>query len=515
VWRKSAPPVAPSTASNYDQPSKERSINVAVDRNLFFARRLGLGLAPGEDLPVPPREWALEQLRSVPPLDYFEKGGESILPTLPDYARPLEDFEQAMHQYEVRHLLELEFAELSKTLPRDEFDRRKWEEILYPYWRLPRWRDCLIQSMTAVNGASPVFERFWWFWCNHFTVSTTNTDNTMVYGAHLRLIRSRMTGKFEDLLFDAIANPAMLVYLDNESSSGPNSPAAKQEKGSVDLNENLAREVLELHTVSPAAGYDQKDVVETALLLTGWQYYAGPSSNGGYTEKVKYGTRFNPYRHEPGSRTIMGKKYRSKGAGENMLRLLIADLALHPSTIRHLSFKLARAFVADEPPADSVDRIAAVFADSKGDLVAIHSAVVEEVLAVAERYPKFTTPVNWLLQAYKATGANVPVAEPNGQVESIHFLYRELGQTFDECPQPNGYSDLMADWLSKALVDRRVRQAYRIGISARDLSVDAIGDYAARLAGGADSPLATLVRRAESRSIAVTILLASPQFLKI
>ena len=210
----------------------------------------------------------------------------------------------------------------------------------------------------------------------------------------------------------------------------------------------------------------------------------------------------------------MGKKYKRKGDGRNQLADLITDLAVHPQTIRHLSTKLARAFVADDPPAGCVDRIAKAFGDSKGDLVAIHTAVVDEVMTYAQTMPKFTTPVTWLMQAYKATGGHVPLAEPRGAVESIHFVYKEMGETYDEVPQPNGYSDLAADWISKAMIDRRVRQAYRIGFTASNLAVETLGDYAERLAGK-DSPLVPRVRRAESVPIAVAILLASPQFLYI
>jgi uncharacterized protein (DUF1800 family) len=159
-----------------------------------------------------------------------------------------------------------------------------------------------------------------------------------------------------------------------------------------------------------------------------------------------------------------------------------------------------------------VDRIAAVYTQSNGDLVAVHSAVVEEVLALARQQPKLLTPVIWLLQAYKATGAQVPTASPTGQSESISFIYQEMGQSYDQCAQPNGWSELRQDWLSKEMLDRRVRQAYRIALSSTGVTPAALSDYAGRLAGS-DSELALDMKRAESASLAMTVLLASPRFL--
>src|SRR6185369_3441487 len=244
-------------------------------------------------------------------------------------------------------------------------------------------------------------ERFWMFWINHFTVSTTEANVKLLYGPHTRNIRKRMTGRFEDMLIDAILNPAMLTYLDNLFSTGPNSYDGKH--GDESLNENLAREVLELHTVSPSAGYTQQDVIEAALVLTGWQFYAGAQTEKGL-HGVPYGTYFHVEKHEPGSRKVIGRTYQLKDKGRNQAPDLLRDLAAHPKTAEHLAWKLARHFIADVPPADSVERIRAAWVASKGDLVAIHTAVIDEVLAKAPTNSKFTTPENWLLQSFVATG---------------------------------------------------------------------------------------------------------------
>lgn len=486
---------------------------MAIESDLFFARRLGLGLRPGEKLPAPPRQWAMDQLRQVPPLDFIGPDGKSLAAMLPPQAKLLANFDEACRVWETYKTKSVSLDAESSKIPATEYQSRQNKEIYEPYLLFPRWRDCLARTLTAVNGKSPVFERFWMFWCNHFTVATPDTEIKLFYGPHTANIRRRMIGSFEALLYDAIANPAMLIYLNNNTSTGPHSRAATGETRNNTLNENLGRELLELHTLSPSAGYTQSDVVETALVLTGWQYYAGAITNGGNPQNIPYGTRFNAYRHEPGTRTILGKTYAPVGDGENQLRDLIHNLAVHPATAQHLSTKLARHFIADDPPTESIDRITRAFATSGGNLVAVHSAVVEEVLARAQTYPKMTTPENWLLQAYRTTGAPVPLAPPSGG-EAILFVFKEIGQSLDECPQPNGFPDRMADWLSKEMLDRRVRQAYRIGATATDVSADSLADYAVRLAGNA-APLVQLIRRAESRAEAVALLLASPQFLKM
>lgn len=466
---------------------------MAVDEKLFAARRLGFGLKAGEDLPASPREWAVQQISAIPPLDFFGNDGELL--HLPRDAAPVTNFADACALWGEKRKMEDE----QNQKFRPDVETMMW----IVYQAQPRWRQTLALSLTAVNGQSPVFERFWHFWVNHFTVSTAESNAQVLQDAHMRAIRARMTGSFADMIFDAVANPAMMLYLDNVQSIGPKSRAANKGES---LNENLGRELLELHTVSPAAGYTQDDVIQTALTLTGWSFVPW------YHDAKTFGTIFNPDRHEPGVRKIMGKEYKPVKGGANQLRDLINDLALHPSTIAHLSLKLAQSFVSDTPPQDSVDRIAKVFADSKGDLIAIHTAVIDEALTVGPTSPKLATPMTWLLQCYKATGTPIDPVQPPGH--SIDLIMKELGRPLDECPQPNGWSELAEDWLSKALLDRRVRTAYLIGTATQSLMPAALGAYADRLMG-ADSPAALSVKRAESMPLAVATLLTSPQFLWI
>ena len=470
---------------------------MTVDDGLFIARRLGFGLGPDEPSPATPRDWAMDQLRATTPLDFFGPDGVNMAGPANKQSVLLRTFEDACKAWG-----DFDAIETAQTA---HFKSDTQLMLFMNSMSVPRWRDALALSMTAINGPTPVFERFWHFWLNHFAIATSNTEGAILQAAHVQAIRNRMTGKFSDLLFDAVANPAMMLYLDNVDSTGPHSRAGRS---GATLNENLGRELLELHTVSPAAGYTQKDVVETALVLTGWAFYPRDSVDNGKT----YGTTFNVTRHEPGTRTILGKAYPAKGKGDNQLQDLIADLAVHPATITHLSTKLARAFIADEPPQDSIERIAAAFTGSGGDMVAIHSAVVDEVLSHGREHPKLSTPLIWLLQAHKATGAQPTVVQSPGA--SMALMFKELGQPLDDCPQPNGFSDFAADWLSSSMLDRRVRAAYIVADAAHALPADALGRIADRLMG-AGSDAAMAVRNAESPQIGIATLLTSPQFLWI
>lgn len=185
-----------------------------------------------------------------------------------------------------------------------DYDNYIHDLIWHPFFDWPVWRDCLVRTLTAVNGPATVFERFWAFWVNHFTVSSIGKDSKIFYGLHIRNIRNRMTGSFADMLRDAVINPAMLDFLDNKLSAGLNSFLGRRNFGVP--NENHAREILELHTMSPAGGYTQTDVEELTLALTGWGHYNGHPEDS-VVQGSPYGLYFNWKRHEPGDRTIMGK----------------------------------------------------------------------------------------------------------------------------------------------------------------------------------------------------------------
>jgi uncharacterized protein (DUF1800 family) len=193
---------------------------------------------------------------------------------------------------------------------------------------------------------------------------------------------------------------------------------------------------------------------------------------------------------------------------------MLRDLAARPETARFISWKLARHFIADIPPEDSVERIRNAWLESKGDLITIHSAVIDEVIAKALDNRKFTTPENWLIQSYRATGLGPPLVMPIWGTEEIHWTFQELGQAYDQCPQPNGWPDTKKNWISKELLDRRLRYSLHLGRRVDGEKAEYLKEYSRRLAGK-ESPLALMVARSETVSLATACLLSSPQFLKI
>lgn len=283
------------------------------------------------------------------------------------------------------------------------------------------------------------------FWFNHFSIYLRKNEEEPWYlAAYERdVIRPHALGKFEDLL-DAVAHsPAMLVYLDNQQSVGPHSVAAmraaanpNQKNHAPGLNENYARELMELHTLGVNGGYTQNDVVEVAKVLTGW----GVKDNS---------FEFNERRHEPGTKTVLGQKIQENGEAEGMQVLHI--LAESPATARFLSMKLAMRFVSDDPPKPLVDRMAKIYLKTHGD--------IREVLRTMLRSPEFwsrdvyraklKTPQEFVVSSLRATGADVQNA--TALVASLE----RLGMPLYGVQQPNGYSLKADPWLgAEALLAR-------------------------------------------------------------
>src|SRR5271170_6586667 len=235
-------------------------------------------------------------------------------------------------------------------------------------------------------------ERLVAFWSNHFAVSVAKSAELRAAAGPFEreAIRPNVLGKFAALLRAAESHPAMILYLDNQNSVGPNAPSGLfAGKG---LNENLAREILELHTLGVGSGYTQADVTEFARILTGWSV-AGPESEVGATGSFLFKANW----HEPGQRTLLGKKYPEVGLEQGYAAL--DDLARHPATARHIATKLVRHFVADVPPPALVDRLASRFLDTDGDLKEVARALVSAPEAWAPERAKIKRPSEWIVAA--------------------------------------------------------------------------------------------------------------------
>ena len=353
-------------------------------------------------------------------------------------------------------------------------------------------QDAAAQLGNALTTPSPFRERLVWFWTNHFTVSLRRGVCAPLVGAFIEeAIRPHITGRFADMLLAVMRHPAMLLYLDNVSSAGPNSTAAQ--RGKRGLNENLARECLELHTVSPAAGYTQADVTSFARVLTGWSIDLRGDPPG---------FRFRPGAHEPGEQIVMGLRL---PPGEEGGVAALRFLAAQPETHRFLAAKLVRHFVADDPPEDAVRGIAGVLRDSDGDLGAA-AAALTTLEAAWQPQTKLRTPLDHLIATLRALEAPAPQPEPPSLVAAL----AALGQQLWTAPQPNGWPDRAVDWASPEALLRRIDWAYAV---AGRFS----GPDPAKVAEASLGPLlqpATLkaMRGAGSRRDALTLLLTSPEF---
>ena len=313
------------------------------------------------------------------------------------------------------------------------------------------------------------------FWFNHFNVfAGKELDDLWIGDYEQRAIRPFVLGRFRDLLFAATKHPAMLVYLDNTLSTSPASPGGRNSKAG--LNENFAREVMELHTLGADGGYSEEDVVTLARVLTGWRVNR-PDSR----EFPEYAAVFEGARHDFSSKVFLGHQLRSSGKAEGEEALDI--LARSPATARHISFKLAQYFVADEPPPPLVERLAGRFLETGGD--------IREVLKVLftssefwESYGrKYKTPYHFVVSAARAAG--VPVNNMRPLLAAIS----QLGMPLFGCLTPDGYKNTEAAWLSPDATTRRISFATAFARGA--LPVGSIPSDPARGASDSTVPLRT------------------------
>lgn len=342
----------------------------------------------------------------------------------------------------------------------------------------------------AMTTETPFRERLAWFWANHFTVSLRRGEVTPLVGAYLQdAIRPHVTGRFEDMLLAVMRHPAMLLYLDNAGSAGPNSEAGQRRRRG--LNENLARECLELHTVSRTSGYTQADVTELARVLTGW---------GVERQEAPVGFRFRARAHEPGGKTVLGHVIPpGEEGGVAALRMLAA----HPHTHRHLATKLVRHFVADVPPPDAVRLVEGVLQDTRGDLGAAALAVTRLPEAWTP-LQKLRTPQDLVVAAVRASGL------PPDRRPDLQGTLTGLGQAPFRAPFPTGWPDTATDWAGPEALLRRLDWAY--GFSGRAGLPEPMVFADTALGPLMQDATATALRQAGSRRDALTLLLASPEF---
>jgi uncharacterized protein (DUF1800 family) len=384
-------------------------------------------------------------------------------------------------------------------------DGRSGEDVFAAHFRDLVTSDVRARLVTAASSTRPFNERLALFWANHFTVSMAKASARGIVGAFEReAIRPHIGGRFETLLRAAATHPGMLRYLDNDQSAGPDSALVQRlarragRTGDTPrvsgLNENLAREILELHTLGVGSGYTQADVTEFARVLTGWR--VAPAD-------AEPTTRFDPAWHQPGPKTVLGKRYPE---GPEALTLVLRDLAAHPATARFVCSKLARHLVADEPPPALVARLVDVWRASDGDLAAVTRTLVLAPEAWPAQPAKLKTPEEFVI-----TSARLLQLGDSAFQRPADGGISVLGQRVQAAPSPAGWPDRAEDWLGPDAVWKRVEWATRVAarVGAR---IDARARAEASLGPLLSSSTRQQLQRAADGPQALALLLLAPEF---
>lgn len=450
-------------------------------RAFIALNRFGLGARLDEKSPADPKGWLLAQFETYEPE-----------PPAMDGLPPSSSISATYREKVV------------KLRVMSETKRRKARKALYRGGRNHYRREVDARTVTAIASQAPFVERLVYFWANHFAISADTPFMEALTGSFEReAIRPHVLGRFEDMLLAVEKHPAMLTYLDQTRSVGPNSARAqraarKDEPRKPGINENLAREILELHTLGVRTGYSQKDVTEFALAMSGWTV-AQPGASG----RAAVGTfLFKPPLHEPGPRTILGKTYSQEGMDQ--AEAVLRDVARSEATAAHIATKLARHFVADTPPPSLVDRLQSAFLKTGGDLPAVYRSLIDAPEGWDPKPRKFKTPWEWNISALRAIGYEPP---PLSTAETA----KQLGQPVWQPQSPAGYDDIADSWAAPDALVRRVEVAQRLarkaapGLDAREIAKVLIGPALSET---------TLreIARAESPATAIALLLVSPEF---
>jgi uncharacterized protein (DUF1800 family) len=449
--------------------------------------RFGLGARPGELAAIggDGRGWLRAQLRQGPPLiaDAQLATSAQVLGQAFALQREIQQERRAG-------------AEVQQKLP----------QYLKPIYQ----SEATARFQQAVLSDRPFVERLSQFWANHFAVSIDKQYLAGLAGSFEReAIRPYVLGNFGDLLVAAEMHPAMLLYLDNHLSVGPHSNAAirtglrrRGNNRTIGINENLGREILELHTLGVGGGYTQADVTAFATVITGWSVGGG---NGLFATGPPGRFVFRPDSHEPGPKTVLGRKYADQGYEQGVE--VLNDLAQHPSTARHIATKLARHFIADDPPPAAVEHLARAFTEFGGSLPALYGALIDTREAWEQPLAKYKTPTEFIVSSYR--GLSLPVDAGHGPLAPFELL----GQRTWQPGSPAGWPDRSADWDGASALLKRVEWADAVGgrlgsrRNAAELAPQLLGANLTDATGVA-------IARAASAQQAVTLLIAAPEFMR-
>ena len=428
--------------------------------NRDYFRKVAFGIGMEESIPSDPLVWAQNQFDTVPNFVWEKK-----LPTLDEqrdrYGHWVYQDREVLRE---KHKNDRLAYEKEKDYLRKITGEKFFESL-----------ELSVRHTTALASDAPAFERMWHFWGNFFAISEKDYLASFSTGVYQReVIRPNMVNTFEDLVYAVTTSWCMLHHLDNAENIGPNSKEgvwenSNNDKRKVGLNENHARELLELHTLSPEANYTQEDVVEMAKVMTGWRYLWSK-------KKLEAGPiKFQPEYHEQGPYKILGKVYDIKDFNTvnqgKELKVVIKDLANHPSTRKHIAKKLCQHFICDYPEDEMIANIIKAWEKNDGNLIEIHKATMETVFQYGLNHRKFSMPELWLLQNAKILdlrylyrypkGFEFNGSNPNRSQKLVKDILWEIGHPIYRAKQPNGYIDIEDEWLSPELIIRRLAAARR------------------------------------------------------
>ncbi len=407
-----------------------------------FYRKVGFGIGINDKVPTNPLKWATDQLDEIPELlwtgwipsekEMRIKYGEWI--------------------YGDRKVLRKKYKN-----DKNAYRKAKDKLSIKTGERFFELNEHAIRHYQTKYSNQPVFERFWLFWGNHFAISEKDSLADFSTGPYQReIIRPNMIKTFEDMVQEVTQSWCMIHHLDNSESVGPNSKRGIESRDTI--NENHARELLELHTVSPEAGYTQDDVINLAYIMTGW----GHKWNNKVLETGD--VWFDQDKHQKGEKIVLGKKYKNEGKRE--LSKVIHDLSRHPQCIKFVSTKLCRHFITDNPTKDMVDPVIKAWTNSNGNLIKIHKAVIQQAYKNNNFTYKFQLPEVWIMQLSRIFDLNLPISskkmnyefkfEPSNRQEQLTWYLNEVGHSPYRPKQPNGWSDYEVDWVSPELLLRRL-----------------------------------------------------------
>jgi len=414
-----------------------------------FFRKVSYGIGPNENIPSDPLKWALDQINDIPDLSWKGK-----IYSEKELRKHYRDW-----VYGDRKVLRKKYKD-NKTLYKTHKDilrhktgQKFWESL-----------EISIRHNEGINSTSPVLAKLWMFWGNFFAISEKDFLANYSTGAYQReIIRPNLNQTFEKMVYDVTTSWAMIHHLDNSESAGPKSVTASDEwrrrkKEPATINENHARELLELHTVSPKAGYTQEDVIQLAYIMTGWQHRW--SKKNLETGNVWFNSEY----HQTGKKNVLGKEYKK---GKKALAVVIKDLVNHPNCRDFVAERLCRFLITDEPTKEMKQPIIDAFKISDGFIPEIHKAAIKVAFEYNDKYKKFQTPENWLIQVAKIADLNWPPStdlmdkyelgqRPFDSQREPEWLLQNIGHHPYRAKQPNGWSDHSADWISPELLIRRL-----------------------------------------------------------